>query len=184
MARPVLPRRPDDPPDLRSIALFAEQAAQPFATLVSSLQIVEMAQVDYLLPAASHVPAAGEEYLNSLHSCYISPPAVGVSIAHKHGPPEDDATGAASLPTPPPEVLESGEFPSSRPLVAIPGLPHLSADAPGDLIRSMILQANFEVEMGEASAQKAFFVADLGRVYRQFSRWRHYLPDVEPFYGE
>jgi hypothetical protein len=141
-----------------------------------------MAHVDYLLPAASHVPAADEEFLTSLHNYYVPPPAVGLSIAHKHIPPEDDATGASSLPTPPPEDLESGEFPSF-PLVAIPGLPHLSADPPGDLIRSLILQATFEAEMDEAAAQKAFFVADLGRVYQQFSRWRHCLPDIEPFYG-
>ena len=143
-----------------------------------------MAQVDYLLPAAHHVSAADEHYLSSLHSRYVPSPAVGVTIPHKHVLSEDDATGASSLPTPPPEDLELSEFPSSLPFVGIPGLPHLSSGPPSDLIRKRILQATFEAEMSEGEADKAFFVADLSKVYQQFVRWRHNLPEIEPFYGE
>lgn len=35
----------------------------------------------------------------------------------------------------------------------------------------------------EAGAEDAFFVADLGEVYRQHMRWKINLPRVEPFYG-
>lgn len=35
----------------------------------------------------------------------------------------------------------------------------------------------------EAGVEDAFFVADLGEVYRQHMRWKINLPRVEPFYG-
>ncbi|EIN03932.1 ornithine decarboxylase [Punctularia strigosozonata HHB-11173 SS5] len=36
---------------------------------------------------------------------------------------------------------------------------------------------------GVPDAEKAFFVADLSAVYRQHQRWKHCLPDIEPFYA-
>jgi hypothetical protein len=33
-------------------------------------------------------------------------------------------------------------------------------------------------------AERAFFVADLSRVYFQFQRWTRCLPDIKPFYGK
>lgn len=36
----------------------------------------------------------------------------------------------------------------------------------------------------EAGGEDAFFVADLGEIYRQHMRWKVNLPRVEPFYGE
>ncbi|KAH9948580.1 ornithine decarboxylase [Amylocystis lapponica] len=36
---------------------------------------------------------------------------------------------------------------------------------------------------GESDAEKAFFVADLGAVYRQHEKWKKHLPEVEPFYA-
>ena len=35
----------------------------------------------------------------------------------------------------------------------------------------------------EAGGEDAFFVADLGEIYRQHMRWKVNLPRVEPFYG-
>ena len=35
----------------------------------------------------------------------------------------------------------------------------------------------------DAGGEDAFFVADLGEVYRQHLRWKLNLPRVEPFYG-
>ncbi|EIM90744.1 ornithine decarboxylase [Stereum hirsutum FP-91666 SS1] len=35
----------------------------------------------------------------------------------------------------------------------------------------------------EPDAEKAFFVADLSAVYRQFERWKRCLPEIEPFYA-
>ena len=35
----------------------------------------------------------------------------------------------------------------------------------------------------EPGGEDAFFVADLGEIYRQHMRWKKNLPRVEPFYG-
>jgi ornithine decarboxylase len=35
----------------------------------------------------------------------------------------------------------------------------------------------------DAGNEDAFFVADLGDVYRQHMRWKVNLPRIEPFYG-
>jgi len=35
----------------------------------------------------------------------------------------------------------------------------------------------------EAGGEDAFFVADLGEIYRQHMRWKVNLPRIEPFYG-
>jgi len=35
----------------------------------------------------------------------------------------------------------------------------------------------------QPDAEKAFFVADLGQVYRQHQRWRSCLPEIQPFYA-
>jgi ornithine decarboxylase len=39
-------------------------------------------------------------------------------------------------------------------------------------------------EICEAGEEDAFFVADLGQVYRQHMRWKRYLPRVKPHYGK
>jgi len=145
-----------------------------------------MAQVQYLLPAASHVPAAEEEFLNSLPSAtyYVPPPALSVDTGRKHVPTEDKVARASSLPTPPPDNFEASEFPSSLLFLTIPGLPYLFSGPPDQLMRERILQATFEADMNEGETDKAFFLADLGKVYKQFTRWRRCLPEVEPFYGE
>jgi len=36
---------------------------------------------------------------------------------------------------------------------------------------------------GNTDIEYSFFIADLGEVYRQFIRWKKYLPRVEPFYA-
>ena len=35
----------------------------------------------------------------------------------------------------------------------------------------------------EAGGEDAFFVADLGEIYRQHMRWKVNLPRIEPYYG-
>lgn len=42
---------------------------------------------------------------------------------------------------------------------------------------------NIDHETCEAGEEDAFFVADLGDVYRQHMRWKLNLPRVKPFYG-
>jgi hypothetical protein len=57
------------------------------------------------------------------------------------------------------------------------------------LAQSMIahaLQAHIESidpDECEAGGEDAFFVADLGEIYRQHMRWKVNLPRIEPFYG-
>ena len=36
----------------------------------------------------------------------------------------------------------------------------------------------------ESDQENAFFVGDLGEVFRQHLRWKSLLPRIEPFYGE
>lgn len=43
---------------------------------------------------------------------------------------------------------------------------------------------NIDNDVCEADDEDAFFVADLGEVYRQHMRWKKNLPRVKPFYGQ
>jgi ornithine decarboxylase len=43
--------------------------------------------------------------------------------------------------------------------------------------------ASFDPETEDAEADNAFYVADLGEVYRQHLRWKALLPRIEPFFG-
>lgn len=58
-----------------------------------------------------------------------------------------------------------------------------------NLAQSMIGHAlqtyieNINPDECEAGGEDAFFVADLGEIYRQHMRWKVNLPRVEPFYG-
>jgi len=57
------------------------------------------------------------------------------------------------------------------------------------LAQSMISHAlqshieNIDPDKCEAGGEDAFFVADLGEIYRQHMRWKVNLPRIEPFYG-
>ncbi|KAF9326613.1 hypothetical protein BG006_009975 [Podila minutissima] len=42
---------------------------------------------------------------------------------------------------------------------------------------------SFDPESEDAEAENAFFVADLGEVYRQHLRWKALLPRIEPFFA-
>lgn len=44
--------------------------------------------------------------------------------------------------------------------------------------------ASFDPESEDAEAENAFYVADLGEVYRQHLRWKALLPRIEPFFGK
>ncbi|KAG0272427.1 hypothetical protein BGZ95_011828 [Linnemannia exigua] len=39
-------------------------------------------------------------------------------------------------------------------------------------------------QMEDAEADNAFYIADLGEVYRQHLRWKSLLPRIEPFFGK
>lgn len=58
-----------------------------------------------------------------------------------------------------------------------------------NLAHSMIFHAlqshieNIDPDKCEAGGEDAFFVCDLGEIYRQHMRWKVNLPRIEPFYG-
>lgn len=51
-------------------------------------------------------------------------------------------------------------------------------------LRNGIMNASRLSAANEPDAEKAFFVADLSHVYRQFQRWKHCMPEIQPFYGK
>jgi hypothetical protein len=63
------------------------------------------------------------------------------------------------------------------------GLPPLYKGRPDVHLRHGILNARQLAAAGEPDAEKAFFVADLGEVYKQHIRWTTCLPEIQPFYG-
>lgn len=74
------------------------------------------------------------------------------------------------LPSPPPEPDEDE-------------LPMIHTEKVDDLMRSYIISAAAASAAHEPKAEAPFFIADLGRVYRQHLRWQTCLPRVTPFYG-
>ena len=62
-------------------------------------------------------------------------------------------------------------------------LPPLLRGHPDVHLRNGIMNASRKASENRINAEKAFFVADLGQVYRQHQRWLQCMPDIEPFYG-
>lgn len=62
-------------------------------------------------------------------------------------------------------------------------LPPLLRGHPDVHLRNGIMDASRKAAENRSNAEKAFFVADLGQVYRQHQRWLQCMPDIEPFYG-
>ncbi|CCA74256.1 related to ornithine decarboxylase [Serendipita indica DSM 11827] len=75
------------------------------------------------------------------------------------------------LPSPPPERDEEG------------CLPTIHTEPVDSLLRSGIASAALAAAAHQPDAEAAFFVADLGHVYRQHLRWTRCLPNVTPFYA-
>lgn len=137
-----------------------------------------MAQVDFLLPTSAFEFQHHSNIDDMITRTHYLP------ITRNWGVPlDDDGMGASSLPTPPLE-LEHIDHSVSAPAVNIPGLPALSSCSPVALLRSRILQAAVDAEANQPNAERAFFIADLSQVYKQFERWKRCLPNVEPFYGQ
>ncbi|KAG8819054.1 hypothetical protein FRC17_010622 [Serendipita sp. 399] len=74
------------------------------------------------------------------------------------------------LPSPPPERSDES-------------LPVIHSGSVDFLLRSGIANASLAAAAGQPDAEAAFFVADLGHVYRQHLRWQKALPNVTPFYA-
>jgi ornithine decarboxylase len=64
-----------------------------------------------------------------------------------------------------------------------PSLPPLLRGHPEVHLRNGVMQAARLAAENEPDAEKAFFVADLTRVYMQHHRFKNCLPEIQPFYG-
>jgi ornithine decarboxylase len=65
-------------------------------------------------------------------------------------------------------------------------LEHNGVNTPKELIGDALRKRveDIDQETCQPGDEDAFFVADLGEVYRQHMRWKLNLPRVKPFYGE
>ncbi|KAG0225624.1 hypothetical protein BGW42_004204 [Actinomortierella wolfii] len=62
-----------------------------------------------------------------------------------------------------------------------PALPEVDTRSIGEMLQSRL--ASMDPEMDDAEADNAFYVADLGEVYRQHLRWKSLLPRIQPFFA-
>ncbi|PVF95305.1 hypothetical protein CPB86DRAFT_711415 [Serendipita vermifera] len=62
-------------------------------------------------------------------------------------------------------------------------LPIIHSSSVDSLLRSRIAEAAIASAAHEPDAEAAFFVADLGQIYRQHIKWQKHLPNVTPFYA-
>ncbi|KAI9456784.1 ornithine decarboxylase [Russula earlei] len=67
--------------------------------------------------------------------------------------------------------------------IIFPGLPPLLRGHPGVHLRNGVIRAAHLSAADVPDAEKAYFVADLSYVYNQHQRWKHCLPEIEPFYA-
>jgi ornithine decarboxylase len=98
--------------------------------------------------------------------------SVSSSPAEKSCSPLKTMVQSMGLPSPP---AEDTTFPNNG--------PGLLQGHPDIHIRNGIIRAALALDAQKADAEAAFFVADLGQVYRQHLRWEKCLPSVQPFYG-
>lgn len=81
------------------------------------------------------------------------------------------------LPPSPPSTSDSSDGES--------GQNCLSALVQSSLHPSVLLKHTMEVKLTSGEPEEdAFFIADLGEITRQYRRWMHLLPRIEPFYGK
>jgi len=64
-----------------------------------------------------------------------------------------------------------------------PNLPPLLTGHSDTHLRNGIMNGFAKSAVQELNAEKAFFVADLSEVYRQFKRWKICFPEIHPFYA-
>ena len=63
---------------------------------------------------------------------------------------------------------------------------HNGAEAKKDMVKDAMKRRieNIDTDICEPGEEDAFFVADVGEVYRQHLRWKMNLKRVKPHYGE
>lgn len=111
---------------------------------------------------------------------------ISTSPFHENGLPwATNALVNDILAAPPPILVTADVNPNADDgQVIFPALPPLHAGHPEVHLRNGIMHASRLAADHVPDAEKAFFVADLGEVYRQHQRWRTALPEIQPFYGE
>ncbi|KAH9981904.1 ornithine decarboxylase [Russula compacta] len=86
-----------------------------------------------------------------------------------------------------PASIEGGDLPDDDVNddcdIIFPGLPPLLRGHPDVHLRNGVIRAAHLSAAGVPDAEKAYFVADLSYVYNQYQRWKHRLPEIEPFYA-
>ncbi|KAJ1975696.1 Ornithine decarboxylase [Dimargaris verticillata] len=60
---------------------------------------------------------------------------------------------------------------------------HLTTSSKRETVAFCSVSELMRTHIADHGAEDAFFVADLGEVYRQYLRWQAHLPRVEPFYA-
>jgi ornithine decarboxylase len=80
-------------------------------------------------------------------------------------------------------LTSTAQVKNFSPIIANHGVKHTNAQ---QLIGQALKQRvdAIDPEDCEAGEEDAFFVADLGEVYRQHLRWKLHLARVKPHYGE
>lgn len=89
-----------------------------------------------------------------------------------------------------PSAITTTEQYASIILNTEPLKPHFNAhrgpDTSKDLVKDALVNriADIDTNVCEAGEEDAFFVADMGEVYRQHLRWKMNLKRVKPHYGK
>jgi ornithine decarboxylase len=85
------------------------------------------------------------------------------------------------------EIYNSNIYADSKIVSVDDGGEHTyGALASKDIIHDAMMKkiARIDVDTCQPGEEDAFFVADMGEVYRQHIRWKMNLGGVKPFYGE
>ncbi|KAF4571030.1 hypothetical protein EYR36_008357 [Pleurotus pulmonarius] len=78
---------------------------------------------------------------------------------------------------------DSSSSEDDDPKLLFPDLPPLFTGHPDVHLRNGVMKAQQMSADHVPDAERAFFVADLGQIYRQHQRWVKCLPDIQPFYA-
>ncbi|KAJ7623926.1 ornithine decarboxylase [Mycena polygramma] len=82
--------------------------------------------------------------------------------------------------------LTASQLPGATTIIdenIFPNLPPLLHGHPDVHLRNGVMNASRMAADHDPDAERAFFVGDLGQVYRQHLRWQACLPEVQPFYA-
>ncbi|CAE6381881.1 unnamed protein product [Rhizoctonia solani] len=119
-------------------------------------------------------------------------PSRSPNIARPHGSLNDSSSSLSNIFSISPPTSRSVDRTSSHSIFAInpaapdigfPGLPPLATGTTDEIINTNVAKALYDTEDEEPNVERAFFAADLSKVFSQHQRWVRCLPGVEPFYA-